>query len=67
MVKTINMDVIAKLTSNDWGWWRTLTQNLEVVEEFLGRYQQLSDADREVVRERLHQLRNYIDRAARNR
>lgn len=59
--ETINMDVIAKLTSNDWGWWRTLTQNLGVVEEFLGRYQQLSDEDREVVRERLHQLRNYID------
>jgi hypothetical protein len=26
---TINVDRITKLTSNDWGWWRTVTGNLD--------------------------------------
>ena len=59
--ETINLDVIAKLTSKDWGWWRTLTQNLQVVEDFLNHYPQLTEEDREVVRDRIQTLRRYID------
>ena len=59
--ETINLDVIGKLTSNDWGWWRTLTQNLELVDHFVGQYNQLTDEDRQIVRERLRQIREYID------
>ncbi|MFI5225642.1 MAG: hypothetical protein ACHQ3P_03090 [Candidatus Limnocylindrales bacterium] len=33
---TINTNRIIGLTSSDWGWWRTITGNLEKLEGFLG-------------------------------
>ena len=32
---TINVPRILSLTSNDWGWWRTVTGNLEKLERYL--------------------------------
>jgi hypothetical protein len=32
---TINLHRITELTSNDWGWWRTVTRNLERTRQFL--------------------------------
>jgi len=33
---TISLDRIFRYTSNDWGWWRTVTGNLAVLEQFIG-------------------------------
>ncbi len=65
--QVINADVIGRLTSEDWGLWRTLTGNLTLVAEELQRYPQLSDADRRVVTERCTQLRNRIDAQPKSR
>jgi hypothetical protein len=32
---TINVDRIVALTSNDWGWWRTVTGSVDTIAEFL--------------------------------
>jgi hypothetical protein len=60
--ETINLNIITRLLSNDWGYWRTVTGNLALLDEYLGRYDQLSQEDREVVRGRIHQLREAIDK-----
>jgi hypothetical protein len=54
--ETINTVVICRLSGNDWGLWRTLTENLEHVSERLDQYQQLTEKDRQVVRERITSL-----------
>ncbi len=40
------MDRIARLCADDWGLWRTLTQNLEKVAALAITYPQLSDDQR---------------------
>ena len=32
---TISLDRIFRYTSNDWGWWRTVTGNLDVLDQYL--------------------------------
>ncbi|MBP1704083.1 MAG: hypothetical protein H6Q38_3190 [Chloroflexi bacterium] len=59
--ETINAQVICRLTGNDWGLWRTLTDNLAHVSERLDQYQQLTDEDRQVVRERITSLLSAIE------
>ncbi len=61
--ETINARVITGLTSSDWGLWRTVTRNLELVKEFLAKYAQLSDDHRHIVAERIDDLRHRIDSA----
>jgi hypothetical protein len=58
---TINGDVIAQTLGADWGFWRTVTGNLNLLEERLATYDRLSADDREVVRTRIGQLRKRID------
>ena len=61
--ETINAEVVASLTSRDWGLWRTLTANLALVGEQLERYPQLDASDRRIVGERLQSLRRMVDDA----
>jgi hypothetical protein len=49
------------LCANDWGFWRTVTGNLDVVNEYLNSYEQLTLEDRQVVRHRLQEMRTLID------
>ena len=42
----IDLDRIARLTAEDWGLWRTLTQNLEKVAALATSYGQLDDGQR---------------------
>ncbi len=44
--ETINIRYIAKLLSNDWGFWYTFKTNLNKVKDFLGEYKVLTDEDR---------------------
>jgi hypothetical protein len=59
--ETINCEVVCSLCASDWGLWRTVTGNLEVVAGFLDAYPQLTDEDRRVVGGRIEELRSRID------
>jgi hypothetical protein len=61
--ETINAPLISRTLSNDWGFWRTLTGNLKLLEEALLRYDQLTEEDRQVVRGRTQELQNRIEAA----
>jgi len=60
---TINADVIARTLANDWGFWRTVTGNLKLLDEKLEEYQvRLQHDDRDVVHGRIHELLEHIER-----
>jgi hypothetical protein len=59
--ETINAGVIARTLADDWGFWRTVTGNLKLVDEMVGGYERLTNEDRQVVRERIAQLQKHID------
>ena len=40
---TINIGRIAEICAKDWGWWRTLTMNLDKVRQMAEHYEQLSE------------------------
>jgi hypothetical protein len=58
---TIDVDRIARLCAEDWGLWRTLTQNLDKVRALTGTYPQLDDAGRARVLEAATALKARID------
>jgi hypothetical protein len=60
--ETINAKVIATTLGDDWGFWRTVTANLKLLDEMLDGYANLKDDDRQVVRERIRQLQERIER-----
>jgi hypothetical protein len=43
--ETINIGRVAGLCGKDWGWWRTLTMNLDKVRQMAEHYEQLSDEE----------------------
>jgi hypothetical protein len=65
----ISLPRILSFTSNDWGWWRTVTGNLDVLEQYLAS--EFTEADLDIgdrpvrfdVREQLRALRAAIDEA----
>lgn len=59
--ETINCEVVCSLCASDWGLWRTVIGNLEVVAGFLDSYPQLTAEDRQIVRSRIAELRSLID------
>jgi hypothetical protein len=60
-LETINGKRIASILGNDWGFWRTVTGNLKVLNERLDTYENLSAQDRQVVRERIEQLQERVE------
>ena len=61
--ETVNAALIAKILGNDWGFWRTVTGNLKILEDRLDQYQALSAEDGQVVRKRIQQLQEMIEAA----
>jgi hypothetical protein len=59
--ETIDQDYIAKVLSDDWGFYYTVTQNLEKLIRFLPNYPALGEAQRQVIRDRIAHLRNAIE------
>ena len=59
--ETINAGIISRLAANDWGLWRTLTDNLLHVVELQELYPQLTDEDRQVVKGRINDLLEKIE------
>ncbi len=59
--KTINAVVICRTLARDWGFWRTVTGNLKLLDEKLEHYEGLSQEDRQVVHTRIKELENRIE------
>lgn len=59
---TINARVVARLCSEDWGLWKTVTLNLGKVVTMLDRYAALSEGDREDVKRKICTIMDYIER-----
>ena len=68
----INMPRILEITSNDWGWWRTVTGNLDKLAQFADTEMTETDLDvgaepvRFDVREQIRTLRQAIDEASKS-
>ena len=61
--ETINAKVITGILSNDWGFWRTVTANLKLLDDKLVTYHDLIDEDRQVVHSRIKELQDRIEAA----
>ncbi|HTP02303.1 MAG TPA: hypothetical protein VMJ64_13095 [Anaerolineales bacterium] len=61
--ETINAVIIVGILSKDWGFWRTMTANLKLLDDKLAAYASLTDEDRQVVHGRIKELRDRIDAA----
>ena len=60
---TINAGIIARTLAGDWGFWRTVTGNLKLLDEKLEEYKdRLQHDDRDVVHGRIHELLEWIER-----
>jgi hypothetical protein len=57
----INVGLVARVCSKDWGWWRTLTMNLEKVAQMATTYQALSEPDKARVADQVRDIRARID------
>jgi len=57
----INATIIARTLGNDWGYWRTVTANLRVLDQTLDEYDGLSAEDRTIVRTRIKELEARIE------
>jgi hypothetical protein len=49
----INIGLVAEVCARDWGWWRTLTMNLEKVRQMAASYPQLTDEQKARVSEQV--------------
>ena len=54
--ETVNTRFIAKLLSNDWGFWYTVTTNMSKVKEFLGKYEALTEEDRKDISAKIEKI-----------
>ncbi len=61
--ETINAAIIVGILSKDWGFWRTVSANLKLLDGKVDTYLGLSDEDRQVVHRRIQELRDRIDAA----
>jgi hypothetical protein len=43
--EAINVGRVAELCAKDWGWWRTLTMNLDKVRQMAAHYEELTDEE----------------------
>ena len=57
--ETINIGRVASLCARDWGWWRTLTMNLDKVRQMADHYQDLTDEEKRRVND---QVQTALDR-----
>jgi len=60
--ETIDSDYIAKLLSEDWGFYYTVTTNLRNVEQALDKYPELTEADRADVKAKVQLMLQRLDK-----
>ena len=58
---TVNIDRVAELCGKDWGWWRTLTMNLEKVRQMAAHYRELTEDEKRRVAEQVGAALRRID------
>jgi hypothetical protein len=58
----VNEDYMAKLFSQDWGFWRTATENLEKIKTFAQTYEKLTEEDKTDVVGKLERLQARIEK-----
>jgi hypothetical protein len=61
--EVIDATYIAELLRDDWGFYYTLTSNLDKVERFLSRAEAIGPAQAEVIRGRLEEVRRLVEKA----
>jgi len=59
--ETINGQVIGRFLSADWGFWRTVTGNMEKAELLSGQIDIFTAADKADIRQKLTAIRRYIE------
>ncbi len=59
----INKNIILNYLRKDWGFWKTVTDNLMIVKNFLPKYPQLKEEDRKIVEERIDYILDEINKA----
>jgi hypothetical protein len=59
--ETVNAVVIGRVLGNDWGYWRTVTGNLKLLDGTLEHHAGLTPQDRQVVRGRIRELEARIE------
>lgn len=64
---TINGDHLARLTTHNWGLWKTFTINLENVRKAAQNLEKLSEEDKTDVTSKITALQNRIDREPKTR
>lgn len=57
----INADYVAKILSNEWGFYYTVNMNFPKVKEFMNKYSVLTAEDKRVVTERMDKLSSIIE------
>ena len=60
--RTIRVDHLARSCKGDWGLWKTVTSNLDKLNQLADRYEVLGTEDRRIIRDRLARIRAGIDR-----
>ncbi len=65
--ETINADYLARLTSRDWGLWKTLTINLEKVKEKAQTLEKLSEEDKKDVDSKIVALQTRLNNEPKTR
>ena len=60
--ETIDGSYLAKLLSNEWGFYYTVTTNLKNVEDRLNVYPELTEEDRADVSKKIHELLSILDK-----
>jgi hypothetical protein len=58
----VNVALVAAVCAKDWGWWRTLTMNLEKVKQMAATYSALSEDETRRVAEQVEAALARIER-----
>ncbi len=61
--ETVNASLICRTLGNDWGFWRTVTGNLKLLQEALLRYPPLTEEDKRIIGGRITELLQRINAA----
>lgn len=61
--ETVDIDHLVKTLSSDWGYYYTVTTNLKKTKEFLGQFEALTGADRDLATQRVDAILDAIEAA----
>ena len=59
---TVNVKYVAKLLANDWGWYYTVTTNLEKMKNYVDALPMLSSDEKQIVKGRISTLSERIEK-----